>query len=124
MITNLRKNRMGTVSFDGLFAPQRKPQDFVVYPVKAGDSAGRILVQSDKRIGYIDMTTGNVDLSPSRAGGSYFPELALVQRVGKLSTEDLFSLKAHIFSTAHGAAGKAENGFIQCDNSGALEVFA
>jgi hypothetical protein len=123
MLNNIRKNRMGTVSFDGMFAPQRKAQDFVVYPIKAGDDAVRIMIQSNKRIGYIDMQSGNVDLSPSRAGGSYFHHLALAQRVGKLSTEDLFGLKAHVFATAHGAAGKAENGFIQCDNSGALAVF-
>lgn len=123
MISMIRKNRMGTISFDGMFAPQRKTQDFVVYPVKASDDAGRIMIQSDKRIGYIDMQNGNVDLSPSRAGGSYSPHLMLVQRVGKLSTEDLFNLKAHVFATAHGAAVKTENGFIQCDNSGALAVF-
>ncbi len=124
MITNLHKNRLGTISLEGKFPGQRKPQDFVVYPIKAGEDGSRVLVQSDKRIGYIYLDSGTVALCPSQSGGAYFQHLPQRTPLCKLSAQDLFSLKAHVFSTAHGAAGKAENGFIQCDNSGALEVFA
>lgn len=123
MITNIHKNRMGTVSFDGKFLGMRKPQEFVVYPIKAGDDAKRLLVQSDTRIGYIYLDSGNVDMSKPHVNGAYGIHLHEITRVGKLTQEDLFHLKAYVFSTANGAAGKAENGFIQTDNSGALEVF-
>lgn len=125
MISNIHKNCMGTVSFDAKFAGMRKPQDFIVYPIKAGDESGRIVIQSDTRIGLIDVESGKVWMSKPRAGGANFMHLSMERSlIDKLSQEDLFNLKAHIFSTAHGAAGKAENGIVQCDNSGALEVFS
>lgn len=123
MIKNLHKNCMGTVSFDAKFPGMRKEQDWVCYPLKGDDNAGRILVQSDTRIGYIYLDSGNVALSRPHPSGAYSVHLWEVATVGTLSAEDLLTLKAHVFATAHGAAGKAENGIIQCDNSGALAVF-
>ena len=123
MISNIHKNRMGTVSFDAKFTGMRKAQDFIVYPVKGDDNAGRILIQSDTRIGYIYMDSGNISMSRPHPSGAYAVHLWECATIGKLPTEDLFSLKAHVFASAHGAAGKEENGFIQCDNSGALSVF-
>lgn len=124
MISNIRKNNMGTVSFDGLFKPQRQAQDFIVYPRHTGHRTGRIMVQSDKRIGHVDLTTGDVTLSPSRPGGSYGQHLPLATPVGALSAEELFNLKAAIFATAHGDAGRSINRVIGTDNAGALEVFS
>lgn len=124
MISNIRKNIMGTVSFDAKFAGMRKPQDFIVYPIKAGDDAGSIKVQSDTRIGTIDLQTGSVWMSKPHANGAYGRHLSERALIDKLDQEDLFSLKAHVFSTAHGDAGRAQNRVIGCDNSGALEVFA
>lgn len=125
MISNIHKNCMGTTSFDAKFAGMRKPQDFIVYPIKAGDESGRIVIQSATRIGLIDVESGKVWMSKPRAGGANFMHLPYGNTLctDKLPQEDLFSLKAHIFATAHGAAGKAENGIVQTDNSGALEVF-
>lgn len=123
MITNPHKNCMGTVSFDAKFPGMRKAQDFIVYPVKGDDDADHILIQSATRIGYIYLDTGNVALSRPHPNGAYSIHLWEAATVGKLPAEDLFTLKAHVFATAHGAAGKAENGFLQCDNSGALAVF-
>jgi hypothetical protein len=124
MISNIHKNRMGTISFDGLFPGMRKAQDFIVYPIKAGDDGGRLLIQSDTRIGHIYLDTGRVSMSKPHPGGAYFIHLGECRTVGTLAQEDLFNLKAHVFSTAHGDAGRAENRIIGCDNSGALEVFA
>jgi hypothetical protein len=123
MISNITKNRMGTVSFDAKFPGMRKVQDFIVYPIKEGDIPGRILVQSDTRIGYIYFASGNVAMSRSHRGGAYATHLWECTTLCQLSAEDLFNLKAHVFASAHGAAGKAENGIVQCDNSGALAVF-
>lgn len=124
MISNLHRNIMGTTSFDAKFPGMRKAQDFIVYPIKADDSAHEIVVQSDTRIGRIDLQTGTVRMSKPHPNGANFIHLSLESAiVDKLSQEDLFSLKAHIMSTAHGDAGRAQNRVIGCDNSGALEVF-
>lgn len=119
MITNIRRNCMGTVSFDGKFDGMRKAQDFIVYPIKNESTVATI--QSDTRIGQIDLTNGHVKLSPSRKGGSYGVHLMFAARVSPLSPEDLLMLKAHIFASAHGNAGT--NGVVYTDNSGAIGVF-
>lgn len=123
MIANIHKNRMGTISFDAKFAGMRKPQEFIVYPIKAGDDAKQLLIQSDTRIGHINTETGSVKMSKPHANGAYFIHLYEAIVIDKLPRDDLFMLKAHIFTTAHGDAGRTENRVIGCDNSGALEVF-
>lgn len=122
MITNIHRNRMGTVSFDGKFDGMRKAQDFIVYPFHAGNQTTAAKVQSDTRIGMIHLTTGQILMSPSRQGGSYGVHLALAQPAGTLTGEELMLFKAQIAGTAHGKAGS--NGIIYTDNSGAMEVFA
>ena len=120
MLTNTRKNCMGTVSFYGQFAGMRKPQDFIVYPMP--EIANRITIQSDTRIGVIELDTGNVRLSAPRQGGAYFAHMATSCVVGKLSSEELLLLKAQIFSTAGEKVG--DNWLhVVTDNSGAAEVF-
>ena len=119
MITNCRKNCMGTVSFDGLFPGMRKPQDFVVYPMN--DAADLAKIQSDTRIGVIDMQSGSIALSRPRAGGAYAAHLSGAAIVGRLPAEELLIVKTAIMSTAHGMAGT--NGMVYCDNSAAGDVF-
>jgi len=121
MITNIRKNIMGTTSFDGKFDGMRKAQDFIVYPMHSGNAATVAKMQSKTRIGLICLNTGNVRVSPSRAGGSYGVHLAFATHAGKLAAEELFMLKAQIFASANGKAGT--NGIVYTDNSAALEVF-
>ena len=123
MISRLHKNCMGTTSFDGKFAGMMKAQDFIAYPLPADSDRVRVKIQSDTRIGFIELADGRVLLSKPQASGAYFHHLSGARYVGKLTPEDLLMLKAHIFASAHGAAGKAENGIVQTDNSGALEVF-
>jgi len=121
-ISGIRKNCMGTVSFDGKFDGMRKAQDFIVYPMHAGNAAESALVQSDTRIGRIHFTTGSVIMSPSRQGGSYNVHLMLCKPAGTLSAEELLLLKAAVFSTASGKAGNNAM-HVYTDNSAALEVF-
>lgn len=123
MITNIKRSIMGTAQFDGLFLTQRKPQNFLCYPMHSGNRTDRVMIQSDKRIGYVNLDTGEVTLSPSRTGGSCQPHLALCTPQGTLSAEELFTLKAQIFATANGDAGRSINKLIGTDNSGAIEVF-
>lgn len=119
MLKNIRKNIMGTVSFDGLFPCMRKAQDFIVYPLK--DETQHAKIQSDTRIGTIDLQSGAVTLSKPHASGAYFVHMGEAREVCKLSGEDLFSLKAQIFASASGKAGT--NGVVYVDNAAALEVF-
>jgi hypothetical protein len=119
-ISQLRKNTMGTMTFDGKFPGMRKAQDFIVYPIS--NQTEDILIQSDTRIGRIHLTSGVVTMSPPRAGGSYNIHLMLAKQIDVLSAEDLLMLKAGIFSTASGHAGS--NGLVYVDNKGALDVFS
>lgn len=121
MITNFKKNCLGTVDFDGKFNGMRKAQTFCVYPIHSGDQAERLTVQSDTRIGLIRLSDGKVIISPSRAGGSCSRHLALAEFAGQLSAEELLLLKSNVFATAHGRAGS--NGVVYTDNSAALNVF-
>ena len=118
-ISNCKKNNMGTVSFDGKFAGMRKAQDFIVYPLTEATTS--IKIQSDTRIGTINLESGDVHMSPPKPGGAYFHDLCHATSVGVLTAEELFLLKANIFATASGKAGT--NGVIFCDNSAAIEVF-
>jgi hypothetical protein len=121
MITNLHKNCMGTISFDGQFKGMRKPQEFICYPLHAGDPADRITIQSDTRIGFICTSDGRALVSPSRPSGSYFPHLSLATYAGQLDAAELLLLKAHILASASGRAGS--NGIVVTDNSAALDIF-
>jgi len=123
MISNFKKNCMGTVDFDGKFNGMRKVQTFIVYPMHSGEQTDRLTVQSDTRIGMIRLSDGKVIMSPSRPSGSYGIHLALAEYAGQLSAEELLLLKSNVMATAHGDAGRSINHMIGTDNSGALNVF-
>ena len=115
MISNIRRNIMGTTSFDGLFHGMRKAQDFIVYPMHTEDQAGAAKVQSDTRIGLINLKTGDVAMSKPRAGGAYGVHLSGAQVIGTLPADELLLLKAAIMGSAHGKAGT--NGMVYTDNT-------
>ena len=121
MIDNFVKNKMGTVCFDGKFEGMRKPQEFIVYPLHEGDPATDVKVQSDTRIGFISLKTGEILMTPSFPSGAYGPHLAFAKRAGRLSPEELLLLKANVFATASRHAGT--NGIVVTDNSAAANVF-
>lgn len=119
MIKDFCKNIMGTVSFSGKFDGMRKPQDFCCYPMK--ETTQDVKVQSDTRIGSINLDTGRVLMTPAHKNGAYNHHLHEAAYVGKLSAEELFMLKAEILATASPRAGTS--GIVFCDNSGAAGVF-
>lgn len=121
MITNFKKNNMGTISFDGKFKGMRKLQDFITYPLHAGQDAHRVQVQSDTRIGFIDLATGAVVMTPSIPSGAYNIHLMIARSLDNLTGEELLLLKSHILDSASASAGT--NGVVTTDNSGALGVF-
>lgn len=119
MITKFSKNCMGTLDIEAQFPGMRKPQNFIVYPMKSADVA--ITIQSDTRIGRIRLTDGKVSMSKPHASGAYAHHLALeAEVIDRLDAATLLLLKAQLMTTASGRAGS--NGLVFCDNSGALEA--
>lgn len=55
------------------FKGMRKPQSFTFYPVLKTDTV--FLIQSDQRIGRVDLDKGTIYLSKGRSNGSYGPDL-------------------------------------------------
>lgn len=116
-LSNIHRNIMGTISFDLKIKGMRKPQDFIVYPIAAGESNKSIKIQSDTRIGKIDLNGGVGVMSQSHAGGAYGVHLAMDKKtVFKLSDADLETLKVRISGTAGDRVGSRG---IVTDNSGA-----
>lgn len=121
MIGNFKKNIMGTISFNGKFPGMRKEQDFIVYPLSGEADVTKLTIQSDTRIGEINLTNGWVTLSNAHANGAYQHHLMLEgSKVEKLNAEELLMLKAHVLGTADKLAGT--NGIVYTDNSGAGRV--
>lgn len=120
-ITNIKTDCLGTLSFDGKFAGMRKAQEFIVYPIKKDEDATQIKIQSDTRIGKIFLDSGDVVLSPSRQGGSYFVHMVLAKKVDTLSKEELAGLIFRLVQTAGESVGN-NNMNVFTDNSGADKV--
>ena len=115
-ITNYHKNIMGTLSFDLKVKGMRKPQDFIVYPIR--EKTDTISIQSDKKFGEINILTGKGILSKS---GSAMYHLSLDKARSnvnefQLSKGEVQELKTQIKSTT----GKSVGGsFVKSDNSAA-----
>ena len=115
-ITNYHKNIMGTLSFDLKVKGMRKPQDFIVYPIR--EKTDTIKIQSDKKFGEINILTGRGILSKS---GSAMYHLSLDKARNNvnefhLSKGEVQELKTQIKSTT----GKSVGGsFVKSDNSAA-----
>ena len=120
-IVEIKKNCLGTLSLDAKFNGMRKVQDFIVYPMHEGNETDKIKIQSDTRIGYIDLSTGSVSLCPPQPNGAYFMHLVFAKEVDKLSMSELAGLKFRLVQTAGKEVGN--NGMnIVTDNSGAEAV--
>ncbi|MDG1950042.1 MAG: hypothetical protein P8J32_04500 [bacterium] len=123
MIEKIKGNIMGTKSIIAKFPKMRKSQSFIVYPISSGSDAKTIKIQSDTRMGQINTETGEVLLTKPYPNGAYFHHLQIGQtQTFNLSDVDLQSLRMEIFASANSEAGKEENGVIQSDNSGAINI--
>lgn len=118
-ILDTRKNIIGTLSITCRFNGMRKAQEFIIYPIKKDQSADQIMIQSDTRIGKIDLSSGNVLMSPPRQGGSYGVHLAFAKVIDKLTDDDLVNLKLSLFQTKGDKVGSSN---VFTDNSGAEGV--
>ena len=121
-IFSLKRNIMGTTDIEMKIAGMRKPQSFIVYPINKDDSADIITIQSETRIGKIDLSNGRGLMSQSHANGAYYIHLQMDKKTPfTISESDLEKLKMQIFKTAGDNVGSRG---IVTDNSGASKVFA
>ena len=120
-IFGLKRNIMGTTDIEMKIAGMRKPQSFIVYPINKDDSADIITIQSETRIGKIDLSNGRGLMSQSHANGAYFIHLQMDKKTPfTISESDLEKLKMQIFKTAGDNVGSR---VIVTDNSGASKLF-
>jgi hypothetical protein len=98
-LSKFHKNIMGTLSFDMKLSNMRKTQDFIVYPVS--EKTDYIMIQSDTRIGKIEMSTGRGLMSQSHPNGAYGVHLHIDKLVKFLLTDSqLENLKQELAKTA------------------------
>jgi hypothetical protein len=108
-------NIMGTLSFDMKLENMRKEQDFSVYPISKGDT--QIMIQSDTRIGLIDMASGKGRMSQSHPNGAYGVHLQMDNLVPfQLEPNQLSELKYALSQTAGKNVGRS---VVKSDNEGA-----
>ena len=67
MITNIKKNSVGTASFDGKFGKMRKVQNFVTYPIHSDMNGETITIQSEHRFAIIKVASGETLMSANHA---------------------------------------------------------
>jgi hypothetical protein len=118
-IDNWRKNILGTLSLNMKVKGMRKPQEFVVYPISMGDTS--IMIQSDTRIGRINMENGNGYVTPSHSGGAYGVHLIMDKDKlihFKLTQEQFDTLKIELAKTSGKNVGSS---VVKSDNEGASQ---
>jgi hypothetical protein len=117
-ISKIRKNIMGTTSFDMKIQGMRKFQDFIIYPMH--NESKEIKIQSSTRMGIINLETGKGKMSKSHSSGAYFIHLQIDPLTDfQLSEMDLSALKMQIFVSGGKDVGES---FVKTDNSGAFGV--
>lgn len=93
-VSNVKKGFISACEFDAKFSGMRKPQNFIVYPVKEGDST--IIIQSETRIGELNLESGVCRLSGSKSGGAHFLHLAMAEEESQISSDDLSKIKSFL----------------------------
>ena len=68
IVSNIRKNIMGTTSFTAKIKGSRKDQDFIIYPMNSETEV--ISIQSDTRFGKVEIESGNVLLTKAHPNGA------------------------------------------------------
>jgi len=121
-VFGLKRNIMGTTDIEMKISGMRKAQDFIVYPIGKDDAGSVITIQSETRIGKIDLTSGKGVMSQSHSNGAYFVHFQMDTLTPfTVSESDLENIKAQIFKTA--GANVGTRGIVS-DNSGASGIYA
>ena len=69
-IESVKRNCVGTVDITMSIQGMRKTQEFTTYPVPAGDTSGLITIQSETRIGKLDINKARGLMSKNHSGGA------------------------------------------------------
>ena len=92
MIHSYGKSFLNTPTFFARFKPQRSDQEFICSK-KHEDT---VPIQSNKRIGYINLETGDVVLTDSIPSGAYMVHLSKAKLRDKLSPVELEEFKRQL----------------------------
>jgi hypothetical protein len=122
IITNYKKNNMGTIDFDGQFGTMKKPQDFIVYPMQG---AGVVIhIQSKNRFGAIDLDTGKGVISaPKESASTVWLQMCQIRHTAvgiNLDETTRLALREAVKST--GSLLPVGNSVVQVENPGAVEL--
>jgi hypothetical protein len=121
-ILGFSKNIMGTTDIEMRITGMRKPQNFIVYPIGKDDAGSVITIQSETRIGQINLVKGVGVMSQSHSSGAYFVHLQMDKLTPfTLSESDLEDLKTSVFKTSGSNVGSS---IVKSDNSGASRILA
>ena len=121
-ILGLKKNILGTTDVEMKITGMRKPQRFSVYPIGKDDTDKIITIQSETRIGKIDLSSGRGLMSQSHSNGAYFVHFQMDKLTPfTINEKDLKDITSHIFRTAGDNVGSRG---IFSDNSGASGIYA
>jgi hypothetical protein len=119
-LDKIRTNIMGTCSFNLKFDSMRKIQDFIVYPIDKSNVSKIIQIQSDTRIGQLDLDTGKCIMTKSHPNGAYGYHLALGETVPvQFNETQCNELKVYIYKTKDNTG---TNGIMLIDNTGAKNI--
>lgn len=120
-LDSIRKNCMGTISFNMMYKGMRKVDDFIVYPKSASDTDAIIRIQSNRRFGQLDLNTGKCIMSVGGGANSIELQLQMVYGTAKavlFTPEQCQQLKERILGTYSSKAGT--NGIMYSDNTGVI----
>lgn len=128
-ISRIRRNIMGTTSFDLKGGKMRKSQDFIIYPKNSNDGYPPYIfqIQSKTRIGLIDMRNGRIIATPPVQSGAYGVHLAFyinekaMQSLGTLEGDDYKALFDAIGASSQD--WESDPSMIKTDNTGAGQEF-
>lgn len=118
LISGIKKGSLNAISFEMKIKGMRKFQEFIIYPISKGDK--RIVIQSDTRIGKIDLN-GNGQMSKSHQSGAGFAHFNLDNLTDfKIDNSDWRQIVEYIGLTESNCNQESP---IQYDNSGAKSIF-
>ena len=125
-IIKMRKNCLGTMSFELKMGRMKKAEEFCTYPIQKDDNGERIYLQSGHRWAEMDTKTGVVSLSARRAQYANNIWLAICRARG-IDEHDCATAEQleQILSAIRGTAGDkvGNNGMhIFCDSSNAGRI--
>lgn len=120
-LDSIRKNCMGTISFNMMYKGMRKVDDFIVYPKSSDDTDSVIIIQSGRRFGKLDLNTGKSIIAVGDNANSITLSMQIALKTAKcvmFTPEQCQQLKERILGTYSSKAGT--NGIMYSDNTGVI----